>query len=37
MAGPAWPEFDEIVMTNSTLMGPVRPLREMFDAMAQNQ
>ena len=21
-------EFDEIVMTNSTLMGPVRPLRE---------
>lgn len=30
-------EFDEIVMTNSTLMGPVRPLREMFDAMAENQ
>ena len=28
-------QFDEIVMTNSTLMGPVRPLREMFDAMAQ--
>ena len=27
--------FDEVVMTNSTLMGPVRPLREMFDAMAQ--
>ena len=23
-------EFDEIVMTNSTLMGPVRPLKEMF-------
>ena len=30
-------EFDEIVMTNSTLMGPVRPLKEMFDAMAQNE
>ena len=30
-------EFDEIVMTNSTLMGPVRPLKEMFDAMAENQ
>ncbi|MCI6175015.1 rhamnan synthesis F family protein [bacterium] len=29
--------FDEVVMTNSTLMGPVRPLREMFDAMAQEQ
>ena len=28
-------QFDEIVMTNSTLMGPVRPLREMFDAMAK--
>ena len=28
--------FDEVVMTNSTLMGPVRPLQEMFDAMAQN-
>ena len=28
-------EFDEVVMTNSTLMGPVRPLQEMFDAMAQ--
>ena len=27
-------EFDEVVMTNATLMGPVRPLREMFDAMA---
>ena len=26
-------EYDEIVMTNSTLMGPVRPLREMFEAM----
>ena len=30
-------EFDEIVMTNSTLMGPVRPLREMFDEMAQEE
>ena len=30
-------EFDEIVMTNSTMMGPVRPLREMFDEMDQNQ
>ena len=30
-------EFDEVVMTNSTLMGPVRPLREMFDAMAEQQ
>ena len=30
-------EFDEIVMTNSTLMGPVRPLQEMFDAMWENQ
>ena len=30
-------EFDEIVMTNSTLMGPVRPLKEMFDTMAENQ
>ena len=30
-------EFDEIVMTNATLMGPVRPLREMFDAMAENE
>lgn len=30
-------EFDEIVMTNSTLMGPVRPLQEMFDTMAQNE
>lgn len=30
-------EFDEIVMTNSTLMGPVRPLREMFDEMAQDE
>ncbi len=30
-------EFDEVVMTNSTLMGPVRPLQEMFDTMAQNQ
>ena len=30
-------EFDEIVMTNSTLMGPVRPLKEMFDAMWENQ
>lgn len=29
-------EFDEVVMTNSTLMGPVRPLREMFDAMAED-
>lgn len=29
-------EFDEVVMTNATLMGPVRPLREMFDAMAEN-
>lgn len=29
-------DFDEVVMTNSTLMGPVRPLREMFDAMAQD-
>jgi rhamnosyltransferase len=29
--------YDEIVMTNSTLMGPVRPLREMFDAMAQQK
>ena len=28
-------EFDEVVMTNSTLMGPVRPLQEMFDAMAR--
>lgn len=28
--------FDEVVMTNSTLMGPVRPLQEMFDAMAQD-
>ena len=28
-------EFDEVVMTNSTLMGPVRPLKEMFDAMAR--
>lgn len=27
--------FDEVVMTNSTLMGPVRPLQEMFDAMAK--
>lgn len=27
-------EFDEVVMTNATLMGPVRPLREMFGAMA---
>src|SRR5699024_2294486 len=26
-----------VVMTNSTLMGPVRPLREMFDAMAEQQ
>ena len=24
-------------MTNSTLMGPVRPLKEMFDAMWENQ
>ncbi|PWM56369.1 MAG: rhamnan synthesis protein F [Subdoligranulum variabile] len=30
-------EFDEVVMTNSTLMGPVRPLREMFDAMAAQE
>lgn len=30
-------EFDEIVMTNSTLMGPVRPLKEMFDEMARNE
>lgn len=30
-------EFDEIVMTNSTLMGPVRPLKEMFDAMWENR
>lgn len=30
-------EFDEIVMTNATLMGPVRSLREMFDAMAENE
>ncbi len=30
-------EYDEIVMTNSTLMGPVRPLREMFEAMWENQ
>ncbi len=30
-------EFDEIVMTNSTLMGPVRPLQEMFDEMARNE
>ncbi len=30
-------EFDEIVMTNSTFTGPVRPLKEMFDAMAENQ
>lgn len=30
-------EFDEIVMTNSTLMGPVRPLKEMFDEMAQEE
>ena len=30
-------EYDEIVMTNSTLMGPVRPLQEMFDAMWENQ
>lgn len=30
-------EFDEVVMTNSTLMGPVRPLQEMFDTMAENQ
>lgn len=30
-------EFDEIVMTNSTLMGPVRPLKEMFDAMAEKK
>ena len=30
-------EVDEIVMTNSTLMGPVRPLKEMFDAMWENQ
>src|SRR5699024_9601668 len=29
--------FDEVVMTNSTLMGPVRPLSEMFEAMAENQ
>lgn len=29
--------FDEVVMTNSTLMGPVRPLSEMFDAMAQDE
>ena len=29
-------EFDEVVMTNSTLMGPVRPLAEMFDEMAKN-
>lgn len=29
-------DFDEVVMTNSTLMGPVRPLQEMFDAMAQD-
>ena len=29
-------EYDEIVMTNSTLMGPVRPLREMFEAMWEN-
>ena len=28
-------EFDEVVMTTSTLMGPVRPLKEMFDAMAE--
>ena len=28
--------FDEVVMTNATLMGPVRPLKEMFDAMAEN-
>lgn len=34
---PALAEFDEVVMTNSTLMGPVRPLREMFDAMAEDQ
>ena len=30
-------EFDEIVMTNSTLMGPVRPLKEMFDEMTRNE
>ena len=30
-------EYDEIVMTNSTLMGPVRPLQEMFEAMWENQ
>ena len=29
--------FDEVVMTNSTLMGPVRPLKEMFDSMAQQE
>lgn len=29
--------FDEVVMTNSTMMGPVRPLREMFDAMARQE
>lgn len=28
--------FDEVVMTNSTMMGPVRPLQEMFDEMAEN-
>ena len=28
-------EFDEIVMTNSTLMGPVRPLQEMFEEIPQ--
>ncbi len=26
--------FDEVVMTNCTMMGPVRPLQEMFDEMA---
>ncbi|MDD4851146.1 MAG: rhamnan synthesis F family protein [Gemmiger sp.] len=34
---PALATFDEVVMTNSTMMGPVRPLREMFDAMAENE
>ena len=34
-AGSVLSEFDEVVMTNSTLMGPVRPLKEMFDAMAE--
>ena len=29
-------EFDEIVTTNSPLMGPVRTLNEMFHALAAN-